>query len=219
MRIPFRAASRWLSVHRNPSQTLSLSALRQRQRGGGGGAPIDIHPEVLAALASHKPVVGLETAITTHGLPYPSNRDTALSLERIVRSVGAVPATIGLVQGRVKIGLDESDVERLADPANASTVVKVSRRDIAPAIAAKKDGGTTVSATMIFAALTGIDVIATGGYENHFPPSFFVIGQLNDPTVWEVFIEGEKFVRILYLISSFAGILSLVPRNSVGYFC
>ncbi|KZT02641.1 indigoidine synthase A-like protein [Laetiporus sulphureus 93-53] len=124
---------------------------------------VDIHPEVRDALANHKPVVALETTIVTHGMPYPVNLKTARSVENIVRSTGAVPATIGIIEGQVKIGLEPHELERLADVSKNSSVVKVSRRDIGPVIAFKRDGGTTCSATLIFAALAGIKVFATGG--------------------------------------------------------
>src|ERR1700733_9427146 len=91
-------------------------------------------------------------------MPYPKNIETAQSVERVVRSTGAVPATIGLIGGRVKIGLELPELERLADTKSNPSVVKLSRRDIAPAIAMKRDGGTTCSATLIFAALAGIKV-------------------------------------------------------------
>ncbi|KAJ7125630.1 indigoidine synthase A-like protein [Mycena crocata] len=127
------------------------------------GAPIDIHPEVEDALATGKPVVALETALTTHGLPPPINLHTTRDLEVVVRSTGAVPATIGVVAGRIKIGLESSDLERLANVHRTPRSVKISRRDIAPAIALKADGGTTICTTLIFAALAGIKVFATGG--------------------------------------------------------
>ncbi|KAK0198164.1 indigoidine synthase A-like protein [Armillaria mellea] len=126
-------------------------------------APLDIHPEIQEALATNKPVVALETTLVTHGFPYPTNYDLASDLEEIVRSTGSVPATIGIIGGRVKIGLEKSELERLADRAKNPSVVKVSRRDIAPTIGARMDGGTTCSATLIFAALAGIKVFATGG--------------------------------------------------------
>ncbi|KAG7450569.1 indigoidine synthase A-like protein [Guyanagaster necrorhizus] len=126
-------------------------------------APLDIHPEVQEALATNKPVVALETTLVTHGFPYPTNYSLASDLEKIVRSTGSVPATIGIIGGRVKIGLERSELEWLADRANNPSVVKVSRRDIAPTIGAQMDGGTTCSATLIFAALAGIKVFATGG--------------------------------------------------------
>ncbi|KAI0778267.1 indigoidine synthase A-like protein [Trametes elegans] len=126
-------------------------------------APIDIHPEVQDALAHGRPVVALETTIVTHGMPYPANLDTARSVENNVRKAGAVPATIGLIEGRVKIGLEPRELERLADVHKNAGVVKLSRRDIGPAISLKRDGGTTCSATLIFSALAGIKVFSTGG--------------------------------------------------------
>ncbi|KAI9450991.1 pseudouridine-5'-phosphate glycosidase, partial [Lactarius psammicola] len=96
-------------------------------------------------------------------LPYPINLETAASIERHVRSAGAIPATIGIIEGRVKIGLDSAQIEHLADVRTNLGSVKLSRRDIAAAMALKKDGSTTCSATLIFAALAGIKVFATGG--------------------------------------------------------
>jgi hypothetical protein len=121
------------------------------------GAPIDVHPEVEHALQNHLPVVALESTIITHGMPYLTNLTTARSVENIVRSTGAIPATIGLVSGRIKIGLTSHELERLAD-VDQNKGVKLSRRDLGPAIAAKRDGGTTCSTTLIFAALAGIKV-------------------------------------------------------------
>ncbi|KAJ7492667.1 indigoidine synthase A-like protein [Mycena latifolia] len=115
------------------------------------------------ALESGKPVVALETALTTHGLPSPINLNVTKELETVVRSTGCIPATIGIVSGRVKIGLEKSDLERLADVHRTPRSSKISRRDIAPALAMKADGGTTISATLIFAALAGIKIFATGG--------------------------------------------------------
>ena len=101
--------------------------------------PLDIHPEVKDALSHHRPVVALETAVVTHGLPSPTNLTVQLALEDIVRSTGSIPATIGIIQGRIKIGLEKRELERLAE---TKTGVKVSRRDIAAAIATESDGGT-----------------------------------------------------------------------------
>jgi pseudouridine-5'-phosphate glycosidase/pseudouridine kinase len=122
------------------------------------GAPIDVHPEVAHALAHGSPVVALESTIITHGMPYPVNLETARSVEAKVRGAGAIPATIGLIAGRVKIGLESHELERLADVKNNKGVVKLSRRDLGPAIADKRDGGTTCSSTLIFSALAGIKV-------------------------------------------------------------
>jgi pseudouridine-5'-phosphate glycosidase/pseudouridine kinase len=102
-------------------------------------APLDVHPEIQQAFADSKPVVALETTLVTHGFPYPHNLDIALSMEDIVRSTGSIPATIGIIGGRVKVGMTKGELEHLADKsANPS---KISRRDIAPAIALKADGG------------------------------------------------------------------------------
>ena len=119
-------------------------------------ALIDVHPEVAEALHARKPVVALESTIITHGMPYPVNLETARSVERNIRVSGSVPATIGLIDGRVKIGLESHELERLAECNNKP--VKISRRDIGAAIALKRDGGTTCSATLVFAALAGIKV-------------------------------------------------------------
>ena len=104
-------------------------------------APLDIHPEIQDALATNKPVVALETTLVTHGFPYPTNYELATSLEDIVRSTGAIPATIGIIEGRVKIGMERPMLERLADKTRYPNTVKVSRRDIGPMISAKMDGG------------------------------------------------------------------------------
>lgn len=140
---------RFASTHVNYPQGL-LDALAR-------GAAIDIHPEVQEALNNHRPLVALESAIITHGLPAPINLETARSLETLVRSNGAIPATIGIIGGRVKIGLDDADIERLADKGN-KVAVKISIRDIGAGIALKKDGGTTCSATLFFAKMAGIHV-------------------------------------------------------------
>ena len=134
---------------------LPHSLLSARER----GVPIDVHPEVEQALSENRPLVALETAIVTHGMPYPINLETTASIEQYVRSAGAIPATIGIIKGRVKIGLDSAQLEHLADVRTNRESVKLSRRDLAAAMALKKDGGTTCSATLIFAALAGIKVL------------------------------------------------------------
>ena len=135
------------------AQNLWLNRLRLDQN-----VPIDIQSEVEEAIQAKKPVVALETTIVTHGMPFPTNLETAQSLERIVRGTGSVPATIGVIAGRVKIGLEPPELERLADTSRNPSVGKISRRDIGPVLAMKRDGGTTCSATLIFAALAGIKV-------------------------------------------------------------
>lgn len=123
---------------------------------------IQISEEVKDALYRSLPVVSLETAITSHGLPYEQAISTAKSLDEIIRINGAVPAVIGLIDGKIKIGLNESEIERLANPESRTKKWKVGKRDIAPAIVNKVDGGTTVSATSFLSHLAGIDVFVTG---------------------------------------------------------
>lgn len=121
---------------------------------------LDIKPEVLEALNEGKAVVALESTIISHGMPYPENVETAKKVEEIVRNEGAVPATIAILNGRIKVGLTAEELEYLGKSKN---VVKTSRRDIPFVISKKLDGGTTVAATMIIASLAGIKVFATGG--------------------------------------------------------
>ena len=123
-------------------------------------AYLDIQPEVAAALQARRPVVALESTIISHGMPYPENLHTAAELEDIVRQNGAIPATIAIIDGRVKIGLSREQLEFLATTHEA---LKVSRRDIPYILALQKSGATTVAATMILAALAGIHFFATGG--------------------------------------------------------
>lgn len=121
---------------------------------------LDIKPEVKDALASGRPVVALESTILSHGMPYPQNLGFAAEVEKTVRSEGAVPATMALIGGRIKVGLSEEDLELMC---KAENVGKVSRRDFAVYLAEKKTGATTVASTMICAAAAGIRVFATGG--------------------------------------------------------
>ena len=123
--------------------------------------PIDILPEVAAALDRRGPVVALETTVIAHGLPYPVNRDTALALEAAIRAAGAVPATLGVIAGRIKIGLGADQIEHFATKGAACR--KLSRRDLPIVLAESGDGATTVAGTMILAALAGIPIMATGG--------------------------------------------------------
>ena len=122
---------------------------------------LDIHPEVAHAIAQGQPLVALESTIISHGMPYPQNVQTALRVEAEVRAHGAVPATIAILNGRLKIGLDEADIEMLAKLGLNAT--KVSRRDVPFMVAAGQTGATTVAATMMLAAMAGIAVFATGG--------------------------------------------------------
>jgi len=121
---------------------------------------LQISPEVRDALQAHRPVVAFESTIISHGMPYPRNRDTALEAERAARAAGVVPATVALLDGRIRVGLGREEIERLA---TEKGVLKVSRRDLAWALAGRRAGATTVSATMLAAARARIDVFATGG--------------------------------------------------------
>ena len=122
---------------------------------------LDITAEIQEALATNKPIVALESTIISHGMPYPQNKETALQVEQIVRDNGAIPATIALIDGKIKIGLSADEMEFLAK--SGEKVVKASRRDIPYLLSQKITGATTVAATMIAADLAGIRVFATGG--------------------------------------------------------
>lgn len=121
---------------------------------------LEVKPEVAKAILEGKPVVALESTIISHGMPYPKNVETALEVERIIRENGAIPATIAILGGKLKVGLTEDEVEYLG---KAKNVVKTSRRDIPFIVAKKLDGATTVASTMILAAMAGIKIFATGG--------------------------------------------------------
>ncbi len=122
---------------------------------------LTLTPEVADALQDGRPVVALESTVIAHGMPYPKNLETAHDLEATVRAEGAIPATIAVLDGRIRIGLDDAALERLASAGKA--VMKLSRRDLPVALATGAPGATTVAATMIAARLAGIAVFATGG--------------------------------------------------------
>ncbi len=121
---------------------------------------LDVSHTVAGALATGAPVVALESTIITHGMPWPHNMQMAQEVEEVVSANGAVPATIAVMDGRLKIGLSPSELEALA---KAKGAMKLSRADLAFALASKRPGGTTVAATMLAARLSGIEVFATGG--------------------------------------------------------
>jgi pseudouridine-5'-phosphate glycosidase len=121
---------------------------------------IKLSAEVSAAIKAGKPIVALESTIISHGLPRPSNLEVALECERIVRDAGAVPATIALIDGKILVGLERSELEAIA---NRDDISKASIRDLAIIIAQGKSAATTVAATAHIAALAGIHVFATGG--------------------------------------------------------
>ncbi|MGN1401230.1 MAG: pseudouridine-5'-phosphate glycosidase [Bacillus sp. (in: firmicutes)] len=121
---------------------------------------IEYSAEVLEAKKNNKPIVALESTIISHGMPYPQNVQTAKEVEEIVRQNGAVPATTAIINGKIKIGISDEELEFLA---TSNEIEKASRRDLAYLVAQKKHGATTVAATMICAAMAGIEVFVTGG--------------------------------------------------------
>ena len=123
---------------------------------------IHVAPEVADALASGRAVVALESTLITHGLPHPTNVETALAMEAAVRESGAVPATIAVLRGKITVGISAKDIERLAGLPR-DRVRKCSRRDLPIAAALGEDASTTVAATLIVAQLAGIGIFATGG--------------------------------------------------------
>lgn len=122
---------------------------------------LSISPEVAQALKENKPVVALESTIISHGMPYPQNVETAMRVEQVIRDNGAVPATIAIIGGKLKAGCTPEEIEYLGKKGQA--VIKASRRDLPVLIARGEDGATTVTTTMIIAAMAGIKVFATGG--------------------------------------------------------
>jgi pseudouridine-5'-phosphate glycosidase len=121
---------------------------------------LDITPEVRSALDENRPIVALESTIITHGMPWPQNYDMAVSVEQVIRDAGAVPATIAVLKGQIKIGLADADLRDLAQTPDAR---KLSRADLAICMVQGATGATTVAATMILAHLAGIKTFATGG--------------------------------------------------------
>jgi pseudouridine-5'-phosphate glycosidase len=124
------------------------------------GFPLAVRPEVAEALAKHRPVVALESTLIAHGLPWPTNVETALAAESAVRNAGAVPATIAVLAGQATVGLSTTELGELAQGKN---IVKASRRDLAAAIVQKRTAATTVAATMALAHQAGIRIMGTGG--------------------------------------------------------
>ena len=124
------------------------------------GKWMDISEEIQNSIKENGPVVALESTIISHGMPFPQNLETALEVERIIRKEGAIPATIAVVEGRIKLGLSNLELEQFAQ---GTKTVKVSSRDLPLVLSQKQDGGTTVAATMICARMAGISVFVTGG--------------------------------------------------------
>lgn len=121
---------------------------------------LQVHPEVQKAVAAGQPVVALESTIISHGMPYPKNIEMAKNVSKIIRDNGAIPATIAIIDGILKVGLTTEEIELLGTSKN---VVKASRRDLPFIISKKLTGATTVATTMILANLAGVKVFATGG--------------------------------------------------------
>ncbi|WP_338561237.1 pseudouridine-5'-phosphate glycosidase [Paraclostridium sordellii] len=121
---------------------------------------LHIHPEVKKALSEGQPVVALESTIISHGMPYPKNVEMAKNVSKIIRDNGAIPATIAIIDGILKVGLTSEEIEFLGTSKN---ILKASRRDLPFIISKKLNGATTVATTMILANLAGVKVFATGG--------------------------------------------------------
>ena len=137
-----------------------------------------LHPsdQVQQAMESGQAVVALESTVISHGLPYPTNLETARRMEEIVRENGAVPATIAVLDGKLRVGVTDEELEHLA---TSKTIRKTSRRDLPIVVARYEDGATTVAATATVAAWAGIEVFATGGIGGvHREPSFDISNDL-----------------------------------------
>ncbi|MGL4489359.1 MAG: pseudouridine-5'-phosphate glycosidase [Rhizobiaceae bacterium] len=177
---------------------------------------LDVHPEVSKALLGGKAVVALESTIITHGMPYPQNADMAGKVEAIIRAEGAVPATIAVINGRLKIGLSDAERNELAQVKNA---MKLSRADLAFAMSQGKTGGTTVAATMIAAALSGIKVFATGGIggvHQGAEQSFDISADLEEFALTPVIVVSAGAKAILDLDKTFE-VLETKGVPVVGY--
>ncbi len=180
---------------------------------------LDVHDEVGAALATGRPVVALESTIISHGMPWPQNAETALAVEDEVRAHGAVPATIAIVDGRLKAGLTREQIERLGRMGREAA--KVSRRDMPVVVARGGTGATTVAATMIVAALAGIHVFATGGIggvHRGAPTSFDISADLQElaRTPVAVVCAGAKSILDLGLTLEY---LETHGVPVIGYRC
>jgi pseudouridine-5'-phosphate glycosidase len=159
------------------------------------GAAIDVRPEVAGALHGRQPVVALESTLIAHGLPWPINLETARGAEAAIRAEGATPATIAVVVGRPTIGLADTELERFA---RSDDILKASRRDLAAAVAQKRDAATTVAATMALAHVAGIRFMATGGIGGaHRPltPAPFPSGERGGGERWDVSADLTELGR------------------------
>ncbi len=179
--------------------------------------PLSLSPEVAAARAAGRPLVALESTIITHGMPWPQNRDTALQVEAAIREGGAVPATIAVRDGRIRVGLTPAELDALAQ---AQGVAKLSRADLAVCLATGGTGATTVAATMIAAALAGVQVFATGGIggvHRGAETSFDVSADLHELAHSPVTVVSAGAKAILDLPKTFELLETLgVPVIAVG---
>ena len=163
---------------------------------------LSISPEVQEALKAGKPVVALESTIISHGMPYPQNVETALRVEQTIRDNGAVPATIAVIGGQLKAGCTPDEIEYLGR--KGAEVIKASRRDLPVLLARKEDGATTVTTTMIIAAMAGIKIFATGGIggvHRHAQQTFDISADLEElaQTPIMVICAGAKSILDLGL--------------------
>jgi pseudouridine-5'-phosphate glycosidase len=175
-------------------------------------------PGVAAALDAGKAVVALESTIITHGMPYPANVETARAVEADVRAEGAVPATIAVFEGRIHVGLTDAQMDWLGQ---ASGVLKLSRADLAHAVAAGLPGSTTVAATMIAAHLAGIAVFATGGIggvHRHAENTFDISADLQELAMTPVTVVCAGAKAILDLPKTFE-MLETLGVPVIGYGC
>ncbi|XP_054014330.1 uncharacterized protein LOC128895617 [Hylaeus anthracinus] len=151
----------WLYFRKFFGKVRKLYSSNNRRFSSNSNAFVYGH-DIVAAKKNGLPIVALESTIITHGMPYPDNLKTAIKVENAVRTKGAVPATIAIVNGQIHIGLNQDQLETLAVTDSTKTI-KCSRRDISSIVSQKLNGGTTVSATMLLANLSGIPIMATGG--------------------------------------------------------
>ncbi|MDZ4718973.1 MAG: pseudouridine-5'-phosphate glycosidase [Roseiflexaceae bacterium] len=187
---------------------------------------IHIPHEIQAALLRNDPVVALESTVIAHGLPYPHNVELAYAMEAEVRSQGAIPVTIGVVAGMPTVGMDAAAIERFAQ---SHDVLKLSRRDIAYAVAANRDGATTVAATMALACLAGVQVFATGGIggvHRGARESWDISGDLTELARTPVFVvcAGAKSILDLpatleYLETIGVPVLGLATSEFPAFYC
>lgn len=186
---------------------------------------IQLSPEVAAARAEGRPVVALESTIIAHGMPWPQNLDTAREVEDLIRAEGAVPATIAVMAGRIRVGLTAAELQQLAQSPDA---MKLSRRDLPYAIATGRLGATTVAATMICAQLAGIEVFVTGGIggvHRGGADSFDISADLQElaRTPVAVVCAGAKSILDLaltleYLETHGVPVLSIGQHNFAAFF-